>query len=145
MMLHKGLYTAFPICVLVSESRMWLPSAARWIKVNLEHIALIFKLYFFLVFSCKWAHLWSSSTMTTSAGFGKPAGTAWWVHSLLQHMWLLLGLNSALQCWGEKQKWTAMEMWSVGIGADNWNPSLHSRILGWAEAALSLHLLIWKC
>lgn len=25
---------------------MWLPSAARWIKVNLEHIALIFKLYF---------------------------------------------------------------------------------------------------
>lgn len=46
--LHRGLYTAFPICVLVSESRMWLPSAARWIKVNLEHIALIFKLYFFL-------------------------------------------------------------------------------------------------
>lgn len=49
-MLHKGLYTAFPICVLVSESRMWLPSAARWIKVNLEHIALIFKLYFFFGF-----------------------------------------------------------------------------------------------
>lgn len=46
--LHRGLYTAFPICVLVSESRMWLPSAARWIKINLEHTALIFKLYFFL-------------------------------------------------------------------------------------------------
>lgn len=143
--LHRGLYTAFPICVLVSESRMWLPSAARWIKVNLEHIALIFKLYFFFCF------LLQVSTSVKQQYHDNIR----WIREAGRHSLVRAQPPAAdvaapgpeCSSWvlGEKQEWMGMKTQSVAHGGDDWNPSLHSRILGWAEAALSLNFFIWKC
>lgn len=46
--LNWGIYIAFPLCVLASESRIWFPSAVSWTK--LKYIAFIFKTSFLSCF-----------------------------------------------------------------------------------------------